>query len=536
MKGMVIDMKKVTIISMLLLICISGCADTKETEGVSEAVSVTLETPNGDIMGLETDGISVYMGIPYADVSTRFAPPEDIKPWTEPLNCETPGASAMQMTPAGDIVGEESCAFLNVYTPAKATDEKLPVYVWIHGGAFSFGSGTEKSYDGTNYAKNGIVYVSINYRLNVLGFLATEETYNQYGTTGNWGFLDQLKALEWIRDNISAFGGDPDNVTIGGESAGSYAVSALILNPRASGLFKNAIMQSGSVLGIPANLQYARGNLKRSIEDGRQLAYTFEAADNSEGLNLLRNVEADVLVKMTQININFTSNLGYMMLPAFDGYAVPVNPYESLQNGDFNHVNLLWGYNKDEGSLFAPSTTDEITYKALLAKIFGYEKGMEIYQKYPSDANHAAYEQARLFIMHSFFATAMKPFGDALADAGMNVYAYRFNYETKENTTALLGAHHGSEIQYAFGNLPDNAADEQKQLSNQLFTRWVNFIKTGNPNSDEKTLDVEWQKYNAQKPSVLKLDKSIDFEPMEDIDLVTYMEDIMFSGDSFYLK
>ncbi|MHB9296596.1 hypothetical protein PilKf_02369 [Pillotina sp. SPG140] len=217
----------------------SGKEDTAVPSRQSAVVgtNVTNVTRNGPIEGLEADGIYAYKGIPYAKAPVgdlRFAPPQDVEPWTTVLDCTKYGPLTVQLADNPFLAVEnanqsEDSLSLNVWTPAApgATD-KLPVYVYIHGGGFGNGSGNETTFDGTSFAKNGVVTVTINYRLGTLGFFASQETYKQYGTTGNWGLLDQIKALEWIRDNIANFGGDPSQVTIGGESAGSWSVSALI--------------------------------------------------------------------------------------------------------------------------------------------------------------------------------------------------------------------------------------------------------------------------------------------------------------------
>ncbi len=500
-----------------------------------QAAPVQLQTPSGPIEGAAEGGISIYKGIPYAKPPVgdlRFAPPQDVEPWTEALDCTGFGARAVQKITVGpgnglpaDFPMSEDCLTLNVWTPATDTDAALPVYVWIHGGGFAIGSGAEPDYDGASFAKEGIVTVTINYRLNALGFFASRYTYNKYGTTGNWGLLDQIKALEWIKANIGAFGGDSGNITIGGESAGSYSVSALIASPLAGGLFQRAIMESGSILGVPGNNFYSKGDLARSIELNRMMAYTFGAADDAKGLAALRSADADVLAQMSPLLQDFTITPAFMFTPVFDGHVLPRDVYKALQDGKFNKVDLLWGYNADEGSVFIPAETDARAYEMMAARMFGYEKGQAVLKRFPVDGAHTPGQRTREILGYGMMDAVMKPFADALANAGQSVYGYKFNYQTPENASIGLGAHHGSEIAYAFGNLPETAGAEQQALSKEMFTRWANFIKTGNPNAGG---GVRWPKYDARNAQMLMLDKKITAAQMPDKENFAFMAGVMF--------
>lgn len=529
--------------ALMLGVPVTHVGASKVNEPVASAtastniIAVNLTTPSGSIRGLQLDDVRVFKGIPYAKPPVRFAPPEDVEPWTQPLNCENFGSAALQVKNKQlkhNLAMSENCLSLNVWTPAQSATEKLPVYVWIHGGGFALGTSTEDSFDGTAFAKSGIVTVTINYRLNVLGWLATEETLNRYGTTGNWGLLDQIKALEWVQKNIEAFGGDPARVTIGGESAGSYSVSGLIMSPLANGLFQNAIMESGSMLGLPGNSHYARGNLERNIEMGRQLSFTFGARDNAEGLNKLRAVNPNIFVQMTPLHFDFTDIPAFMIIPTYDGYVLPKKPLEVLRSGKLNRVNLLWGFNANEGSVFVPETTDQDKYEMLAAKMYGYDKSQTILQHFPIDDGHPAYQRARDILMHGMFATVMKPYADALSKEGMNVYSYYYNYVTPELAKKNMGAAHGREIEYAFGNLPPNATSEQKKVSQEMFSRWVNFIKNSDPNIGGSPSGVIWGKYNPQDFKVMIFDKTPVFAKNPICDDIAFMEDIMFGSNSTY--
>ncbi|KAI4454008.1 carboxylic ester hydrolase [Holotrichia oblita] len=226
---------------------ISVSAETARTEYVEAT------TLSGKIMGVKENGISIFKGIPYAKAPVgelRFAPPVGIEPWTGVLDCVNFGPQCPQNMPKENQAISEDCLNLNVWTPAnRKKDEKLPIYVYIHGGAGAVGSSADPLYSGEGFAQKGIVYFSIQYRVNALGWFASNETLKQYGTTGNWGLLDQIEALKWIKKNASLFGGDPNNITVGGESFGAFSNSALILSPLAEGLFQRVIMESGTILG-----------------------------------------------------------------------------------------------------------------------------------------------------------------------------------------------------------------------------------------------------------------------------------------------
>lgn len=492
-----------------------------------------VDTPSGPVRGLSNHGISVFKGIPYANPPERFAPPEDVTPWKETLDATGFGPAAVQSKPDGT---SEDCLTLNIWTSAAGTGEKLPVYVWIHGGGFALGAGSEPMYDGTRFAQDGVVYVSINYRLNALGFYASGHTLDTYGTTGNWGILDQIKALEWIRENISAFGGDPDRVTVGGESAGAYSTSMLIQSPLAKGLFGRAIMESGSVLGIPGNCQYTRGDLQKCIEMGRMMASTFGAKDDADGLLTLRAASAEVFAEMSPLILDFTAIPSYMMTPVFDGYVLPQDAYGELVKGNVNAVDLLWGFNRDEGSIFIPEGKTRAQYLMLASKMFGYDNAEAVLERFPVDEAHSATARSREILTHGMFSTVMKPYGDVLSGAGNKVYAYCFDYATPENQQIGLGAHHGSEIAYAFGNLPPDASREQEALKDEMHTRFVNFIKTGDPNDGALPSEVYWPAYDAQGQKALVFGREVSAGTLPGREDMAFMAEIMFGEAGRYFK
>ena len=323
-----------------------------------------LHPPCGPVQGQFRRGVSSYKGIPYAMPPVghrRFKAPEPMPPWEAVRDCSKPGNSSLQM---GGITVDspstyqmdgksEDCLFLNVWTPAVAADEHYPVYVFIHGGAFSSGSGSEMVYDGGRMAQEGVVVVTINYRLGALGFLATRGLLAEAGTTGNYGILDQIQALHWVQSNIKSFGGDPDQVTIGGQSAGAYSVTALLLSPLAKGLFHQAVVESGSIFSISSFSSLNRGDLQKTMDNGKLLCDLYGIEDSQNGLEQLRTLSGDIFAALSMVKSNqATVPNAFGFWPVFDGVVLPADPVMALKNGEVNPVKILAGYNSDESSLF----------------------------------------------------------------------------------------------------------------------------------------------------------------------------------------
>ncbi len=265
------------------------------------------------------------------------------------------------------------------------------------------------------------------------------------------------------------------------------------------------------------------------------MAGVFDAADDALGLAALRAADANVFAQLSPLLADFTITPAFMMTPVYDGTVNPTDVYAALQDGDFNKVDLLWGYNGDEGSVFVPGDTDLPTYKMMAARMYGYDNGQTVLNRFPVDAANPSGARTRQILAYGMFSAVMKPYGDALARAGQKVYAYRFNYQTAENIENGLGAHHGSEIAYAFGNLGDDADAEQRALSGELFTRWANFIKTGDPNTGKDTPSgVVWPAYDAQTSRMLILDKAVTTAEMPGKEDIVFMEDLMFGSGAAY--
>ncbi len=504
------------------------------------AETALVTTPSGPVAGLSEDGLRIFKGIPYAKPPLgegRFAPPETVEPWSTTLVCDAFGPQAVQQGSFGPMVSapvasSENCLSLNIWTPAKSGEERLPVYVFIHGGAYAIGNGASPVWDGSNLAKRGIVVVTINYRLNALGFLATGETYRRYGTTGNWGHLDQIKALEWLRGNISAFGGDPDRVTIGGESAGSFAVSALMLSPLAKGLFRAAILESGSILSVTTSTPYARGDLDKSIAVGRMFASMFGAdRDDAAGLAALRAADPEAMAQSSAFEGDFRITTAYLCFPVFDGKVLPRNPYAALRTGNFNRVKVLFGFNADEATVFIPPNIDGLQYKALVARMFA-KHGPAVTARFAPAGT--VYRQALKAMQTGTFTAGMKVFADAYAAQGLDVYGYYFTHVSPQHAKTGEGAKHGAEMPYIFDTFAaTNEKDptpEMLRLRDEIQTRFANFIISGDPNQGEEPLSgVLWPKYRAESPVMIRFDERLRLQDMPDREDAAFIAEVLES-------
>lgn len=492
----------------------------------------------GAIEGVSTNGVEVFKGIPFAkspEEDLRFAPPIKADPFASPFKadtfCQIPYQSSFSNYAAMQGSGNNSLC-LNIYRPKKANEKsKLPVYVWIYGGAYSQGAGSIPLYNGASFAKNDVIVVTFNYRLGAEGFLSSKTTYKKYGTTGNWGHLDMLMALDWVNEHIHSFGGDSKNITIGGESAGAYATSALILSPLARGKFQKAILQSGTIINKPIVEFDASTNRELAMRRSSTLATLFGADDSEEGLELLRSIDPILLSYQCGFDYDFVHNKGSFLPPFFDGKFLPLSPYNALKDDEYNPVDILIGYNTDEGTLFTdPNIIKEEFYEGLDAN---YDKNTALSLKeiYKVDNKHPAYQRACEYSADTMFTLGMKIFADKLSQK-QNVYMYHFDYATKNDLSFGTGVRHGSEIKYAFNNLSKESSSEQKDIAQITHMRFVNFIKTGNPNFDGKNSTfLTWPKYDKENKAVFKINTLSGIEKFTIFDKLERLEKEIFKEE-----
>ena len=502
-----------------------------------------LNPPCGPVKGQFRKEISCFKGIPYAMPPVgrrRFRAPEPLPPWQEVRECTKYGASSLQMggitidAPGTYQMDEKSedCLFLNVWTPAQTAAERYPVYVFIHGGAFATGSGSEMVYDGLRMAQDGVVVVTINYRLGALGFLATRGLLEESGTTGNYGILDQIQALHWVQENIAAFGGDPDQVTIGGQSAGAYSVTALMFSPLAKGLFHQAVVESGSIFSIPAFAMLNRGDLEKTLENGHLFCELYGIADTKEGLDKLRALPGDLLAALSMVKSDQSSvPHAFGFWPVFDGVVLPQDPVAALRNGQVNKVKLLLGYNTDESTLFIKGHTNLGIYQMLCYHIFGPEQAGEVMAHFKVDHDHSPLQRAREIYTHSAFLIGMVMTAKEYAKMGLDTYFYNFNYDPAILKIVGLNTAHGMELPFVFGNgIGQRRATKISNLSWVMQQSWINFIKSGDPNFKEPYKgQVIWPKFDAAKKHIMVFDAKLSSTVLRGQQDLDFLESLMFA-------
>lgn len=448
-------------------------ASTPQSEAAENIDPTLVETGGGLVRGALAEGVRSFKAIPYAAPplgELRCQPPRPAASWPGERDCTAFGEMATQPLAhhhAGLSYGED-CLTLNIWAPEEG--EGLPVYVFIHGGGFAQGAPGMASYDGTRFAKNGVIQVNIGYRLGALGFLPMVERVAESGYAGNWGLLDQIAALRWVKDNIAAFGGDVNNITIGGESAGAFSVSGLILSPLATGLFHKAILESGNILGQPLFTPSASGKEGAALTQGGNFLGSMGLA-NPEALQA---ADAQTLAKASY----FSSSLIYPnpgnFWPIFDGAVLPKDPCAALTAGDYQPVSILTGFNSDEGVLFVPEGLSEGEYADFVTRAFG-DEAAAVLARYPVDAGHTATDRAR-FLAKMGLRLGGDLFAETLAAAGGDVYCYQYGYNRGN------GALHGDEVNFVFDTAGAlNEAGES--VKEDLHARWLAFIRDGKPGS-----------------------------------------------------
>lgn len=459
-----------------------------------------LATSAGPVSGRTENGISIFLGIPYAAPpvgNLRWKPPQKPARWKEVRISTSFGHACPQPTrqEGGDY--SEDCLYLNVWTPQVKAEEKLPVMVWIHGGGFNFGSAAMPEYDGKNLAGKGVVVVSLNYRLGPLGFLShaalVKETED--GTSGNYGLLDQMAALKWVRDNIGAFGGDRENVTIFGQSAGSRSVSLLLISPLSKGLFHRAIAQSGGpIIGSEYLSPNFDGDPGNALRMGGVLAERLGCGTAADIAACMRLKTADEVIKAAACKTDIFDDGGAFFAPVLDGQVLPRNPRAAFIQGKQHDVPLIAGSTLNEGAVYLSSYQNipEEKYTAFLKAHFGkdYEKAQKVF---PIDKSGVAAALDRLITVGANAHPAR-----FMAGAGKRSKAYLFQFTRRPGTEKgkKLGVFHGADLAYVFGNMKETEGDVRDDfaLSARMMDYWVNFAKTGNPNG--KGLPI-WPAYDT---------------------------------------
>ncbi len=498
-----------------------------------------VKTANGTVEGTtETSGIRAYRGIPFAAPPVgdlRWKEPQPIKNWDGVRNASQFGPQCMTGPPAGDMVFRsngmsEDCLYLNVWTPAKSSNERLPVLVYFFGGGFVAGDGSEPRYDGESMAKKGIVALTVNYRLGVFGFMAHPELTKEspHHASGNYALLDQNAALQWVQKNIAAFGGDPRRVTIAGESAGSIAVSAQMASPLSRGLMAGAIGESGALI-VPTLPPV-------SLAQGEEVGVNFAKSVGAESLAALRAMTAAQIIEVAgKLPVGrFASTV--------DGYFLPKLPVEIFAAGEQAHVPLLVGWNTQEGGVRAVLGTNEPTpenYAKALRTLYAdrADEALKLYSgSSPDEIRQAATDLAG----DRFTGYSTWKWADLHGKTGGKpVYRYLYARPRPQTNAApaggnapapARGAVHSAEIEYAMGNLPTNkvfawTADDYK-VSEIMQGYFANFVKTGNPNGQGLP---QWPAANSGPIQFMRIDVDTHVEADKTRDRYLFL-------DSVYMK
>lgn len=482
---------------------------------------IIVPTSSGDIEGLFEDSQYVFKGVPYAAPPVgdlRWLPPQPVKPWDgirpakefgpiAPQNRTLLGESLAYL--AVDEPYSEDCLYLNIWTPG-IDDARRPVMVWIHGGAFIIGSGSQKMFRGNTLVKNcDVVLVTINYRLGCLGFMNLNElTGGKIPASGCEGLLDQIAAIEWVRRNIRNFGGDPENVTVFGESAGAMSIGCLMGMPAASGKFEKAILESGAANTV--------GSLEESVAASKKLIEILNLKPGDiEGL---RSADVGQLLAAQE-------NLGYMMLlkdgritpfqPVVDGSVLPEIPLEAIRKGSAAGIKTLAGTNLEEFKLFNMMTpnfqrTDEA---GLVRKVQGWvpsqhvARVIEAYRKGRQERGESATAAEILTSIQTdlMFRIPVLNLVDAQTKNGQPAYNYMFTWKSPI-LHGVLGSCHALEIGFVFGNYDESfcgTGPDAAALSGAMQDAWASFARTGNPSCSSTG---PWKPYGTDRDTMI-LDK-----------------------------
>jgi para-nitrobenzyl esterase len=483
---------------------------------LSAAITDPVRVEQGQLSGVQgsSPDVRVYKGIPFAAPPVgdlRWRAPKPAADWPGVRKADQFSATCMQTPYAeGSLYRSEpqpvseDCLYLNIWTAAKSASDKRPVMVWIHGGAFTRGSGSTATYNGENLAKKGVVLVTVNYRLGIFGFFAHPELTGEsdHHSSGDYGILDEIAALQWVRKNIAAFGGDPNRVTIFGESAGSWAVNVLVASPLTKGLFQSAIGESGGNFAVMT-----------------KLADLEKTGAKAGSLQELRAKSADEALKMTGA---FSVNV--------DGWLLPTDVMTIYENGKQNDVPVLIGSNADEGTAFMPPKITLAGFEATAKQRFG-ANAERFLKLYPATSDDEAWKASAALMRDQTFGLQMRTWARMQTKTGKApAYLYYFSRIPPGPVAQHYGAFHASEISYVFGTgdigkRPWQQAD--RDLSEVMSTYWVNFAATGNPNGKEVPA---WPVYDEKKDLAMGLGDKVGPIPVPSKAGLDFLTDLLLGS------
>lgn len=519
--------KPLPVLILGLLLCF-GCSNQKQT-----LIKDVVTTQNGQVSGTfdEVSGITAFKGIPFAAPPVgdlRWKAPQPVESWEGVKECTAFSASPIQGTPmpfsmwTQEFIApkeplSEDCLYLNVWTGAQTADEKLPVFVYIYGGGFSSGSTAVPIYDGEEMAKKGIVFVTPNYRVGTMGFLAhpdlTAESPNH--ASGNYGLLDQVEALKWVHENIQAFGGDPNNVTIAGQSAGAFSVNYLVASPLTKGLIHRAIAESGGA--VVSNSALSRGSaLKAAEEAGVKFA-------ESLGCSSIEELRAKTPEEI--LSVRGSSR------PIVDGYFLPKTVGEIFESGEQNDIPVILGWNKNEG--FGPPAVSADQFNERVKTMFG-DMVDEFLQKFPVNSDEeAAAIQNDLGTLQTFGIQSYKWMQIQDKTGTAPVFMYRFERDVPyADGMQDYGAFHTGEVPYAYNNLkmsPRPWTDADYKLADTMSDFWVNFAKNGDPNGENLP---DWEVCLPDQLKSMIFNTEVQCTETPNAELLKFLDEFYSKNDS----
>lgn len=488
-----------------------------------------VQTEAGAVRGTSADGLNIFLGVPFAQPpigDLRWRAPQPVKRWSGTRDArqfaaactqEASAPSSPSTSPWGPAFlnaseRSEDCLYLNIWTPAKRA-AKRPVYVFIHGGAYQAGGTNIAAQQGAGLARRGAVVVTLQYRLGTLGFFAHPDLTKEspLRTSGNYGVLDAIEALRWVRANIAKFGGDPRNVTVAGQSAGSGVVNALLFSPLAKGSFDRAVLESGPALGIPP--------FPLAVAEAAGVATAAKAKKDLAGLRAIPAADIKTVAPAT------------IPLPILDGKVIPVNP-ESPASPIISKVPVIIGYTRDE-SPAADGPQTVTAFEAEVKKRFG-ALADRVLKLYPH-ANDAEAARSGAQLNRDRRVAGLILWAERRKAEGVPVYAYHFERVFPGGNPDRFGAFHSSEIPYVLGamSLPGvNFTARDRQISGAMQDRWLNFMRTGNPNSAKG--NVQWPQTTLDPASIWRIDPA-DSAPLLDAERLALFREYQAKGGSLGL-
>jgi para-nitrobenzyl esterase len=503
-------------LAFMLAICLATISRAAVSPGAEE----TLRTDAGMISGQRVgdDGkVRVYKGIPFAAPPVgklRWQPPQPPASWQGVRECKQFGFVCPQNSyPTGSIYAQppqpqsEDCLFLNVWTAAEKADEKRPVMVWIHGGALTRGSGSLGVYDGESLARKGVVLVTINYRLGPFGYFAHPalSSESSHASSGNYGVLDQIAALQWVKRNIAAFGGDPGRVTIFGESAGSWSVCALVATPLSRGLFHRAIGESGGCFSPMQYLKREVHGLPPAEKAGESLAAILGCDKADAPLAALRaKTTEEILAAAAKDPAQARTRANV------DGWVFPDEIFNIYFQGKQNLVPVIVGSNADEGTALAGPMVPSNVNSFLAASKRKYDDLSDRFLKvYPVTSESDVRDAFVHSLRDEWFTWEMRTWARLMRKAGGQAYVYYFSRVPPRPDATKYGAYHAAEIIYAFDNLRkvswmSEPADQK--LAEAMSGAWVRFAASGEPDGGNLP---DWPAYDQEKEPYLEFGNTI---------------------------